>query len=341
MVASARLAFVIIYINDLPHYAPLFFRSVELNPCIDVLLVVDRPPAINLPSNVIVKVISREDLLHRICTVTGLSIDSMTGHKLCDFRPLFPVIFRHELQDYEWWGHCDLDMMFGSLGPWIDSYLSQQYDVFTASDSGTVGHFTIYRNTEEVCLQMFSMLNSPGLRKLFIHPDNQHLDEGEAYEHIISGTSLRLLTTPQLSECLRMKFAPYGITFNPDGSIADLKVKEFGVAYWQDGRTWYETRGRLPVEVLYIHFMGTKMWWNWFFYHPNRASRAKHVFSPIGYGFISRCRDMELPSYRLIRFMQILPHGFKVITGALLRAILPLNSFRQVRKLILRSGRYS
>lgn len=82
MKTSTKVAFIIPFLNDLPLYAHLFFRSVELNTCINVLLFAERQPSIRLPSNVHLHLISRNDLLNRIRLTTKLEINSLTGHKL-------------------------------------------------------------------------------------------------------------------------------------------------------------------------------------------------------------------------------------------------------------------
>jgi hypothetical protein len=336
-----KIAFVLPFVNSLPRYSALFFRSVELNPCIDILLIVDRIPPYSVPSNVHVIITSKQDIISRIRSHTGLEIKEITGHKLCDFRPLFPLIFEDYISNYEWWGHCDIDLMFGNLEAWMYQYLDSSYDVISASESSTIGHFTIWKNSHSVTSQIAQMLHVPKYRQKFISPNNQHLDEGGAYEFLVSSTSLRILNTPRLEECLQMKLCPYGITFNPDGTTAGLDYKEYGLAYWKDGHTWYESANRKPVEVLYVHFMGNKSWWNMIFYRIKLSARSFHPFSPLGYGLVTDVTDLNTYAYKSVRFVQCFLSAVKVKSGVLLRSCLGPDLFRVTRRILIRSGRYS
>ena len=42
-----------------------------------------------------------------------ISLDN--PYKICDFRPAFGCIFESELIGYDFWGHCDLDIIFGDI----------------------------------------------------------------------------------------------------------------------------------------------------------------------------------------------------------------------------------
>jgi hypothetical protein len=338
---SHKLAFVVPFIGELPRYAPLFFKSLASNKSVNLLLFVDRNPTIDIPANVHVKVIDRSELLDRIRSSTGLDIAGITGHKLCDFKPLYACIFSEELSSYQWWGHCDIDLMFGNLAPWLDQNLNIEYDVVTASPMSTCGHFTIYKNDSAVTSEMKAMIDNPIYKNYFLHPDSHLIDEWGAYEHICSRRRLKILTSSSLQEAITLNFVPLGITFTPSGAIACIKPDEFGVAYWKDGRTWYESDKRKSVEVLYIHFMGNKVWWHWFFLRPSSYSRRSHVFSAIGYGVINDSRGMNSIQYKLIWSLQRLLEYCKVNAGKSLRAILSPSSFRRLRRVLTPSGRYS
>jgi hypothetical protein len=119
-----------------------------------------------------------------------------------------------------------------------------------------------------------------------------------------------------------------------------IKRKEFGVAYWTNGSVWYETPSRLPVEVLYVHFMGNKKWWHWLFLDSKITNASFHLFSPIGYGLITGSKDFRSPMYILIRLFQMTLDKVKTTSGAFLRRFLAPSMFMRVRRLTIRSGRY-
>jgi hypothetical protein len=231
--------------------------------------------------------------------------------------------------------------MFGDLSHWIKNYLNSDYDVLTAHNSGTIGHFTIYKNDPAVSNEMLRMIDNTMLKQKFLMSDNQHLDEGGAYQHITKATTLKLFTAPAFQESLKMSFAPFGITFCPNGSTSMLNPLEHGIAFWENGRTWYETANRSRTEVLYIHFMGNKNWWHWLFYRDSPKGKDRHLFSPIGYGLINDCHEMKTLKFKLVRLFQILVVTTKMYSGKLIKSLFGPSAFRSARKFLKRSGRYS
>lgn len=74
---------------------------------------------------------------------TKISLES--PYKLCDFKPMYGYLFENYLIGYEFWGHCDNDLIFGNIADFITEYILKNYDrIFTR------GHLSIYRNTPEV-----------------------------------------------------------------------------------------------------------------------------------------------------------------------------------------------
>nr|WP_294565427.1 DUF6625 family protein [uncultured Rhodopila sp.] len=80
----------------------------------------------------------------------GIAVEIESPYKVCDFRPVFWALLTQATRPYQYWGHCDIDMVFGNLGNYITRDLLAQYDkIFT------VGHLTLYRNCS-LANEMFS-----------------------------------------------------------------------------------------------------------------------------------------------------------------------------------------
>ena len=66
-------------------------------------------------------------------------------YKFCDFRPAFGEIYAEYLKDYEYWGHCDVDLIWGNIRKFItDDVLENHKRIFSR------GHCSIYKNSPEV-----------------------------------------------------------------------------------------------------------------------------------------------------------------------------------------------
>ena len=74
----------------------------------------------------------------------GFDVCIPSPYKLCDFKPAYGFLFEDYIQDYEYWGHCDCDLVFGDLETLLTPILKEGYDKIFAA-----GHLTLYRNTAE------------------------------------------------------------------------------------------------------------------------------------------------------------------------------------------------
>lgn len=66
-------------------------------------------------------------------------------YKLCDYKVMTGYLFNDYLKDYDYWGYSDADMLFGDIRKFLPDNKLEQYDKI-----GHLGHFTLYRNTEEI-----------------------------------------------------------------------------------------------------------------------------------------------------------------------------------------------
>ena len=109
---SVRL--VVPYFGPRPSYLPLVLKSMAANPDVDWLLLTESPVP-DAPPNVGVHRWEFADLAARIQGSFDFRICLERPYKLCDFRPAFGEVFADELRGYDWWGHSDLDVLFGRV----------------------------------------------------------------------------------------------------------------------------------------------------------------------------------------------------------------------------------
>lgn len=94
--------------------------------------------------------------------------------KPCEFRPALGVIFDEYIKGYDFWGHTDLDVVYGRLDKFVSDEFLADCDVF-ANDPGTVcGPFSLFRRSEEVN-QVFRL--HPNWREVFEDSEYQCFDE--------------------------------------------------------------------------------------------------------------------------------------------------------------------
>ncbi len=141
-----RILIICCWFGPYPNYFGVWSKSVGCNSTIDFLIVGDNPLPSNSPSNLLFLPLSLEKLQSLIrerlaCKEAVL----MHPYKCCDYKPMYGTIFADELTGYDFWGHCDLDLVFGNLRDFLTEERFANYDKLYSQ-----GHLSVYRNTPEV-----------------------------------------------------------------------------------------------------------------------------------------------------------------------------------------------
>lgn len=105
----------------------------------------------------------------------GLDVPlEISGRKLCDYRPAFGHVFAEEWIGADWWGWCDLDVVFGKASSFLTLDRLQSYDLITDSPRNVNGPFTIMRNDLRMRLLY---QRSRTYRDVFVSPEHVAFDE--------------------------------------------------------------------------------------------------------------------------------------------------------------------
>lgn len=140
-----KFAFILPYIGKFPLWFQLWLDSCGRNPNVDWLLFTDDHSHLIFPDNVKVHYCTFNDLRQLFQKSFDFQIRIPHPYKFCDFRPSFGEIFKDYIKDYEFWGHCDPDLIWGDLDRWLDIEKIENYDRISHW-----GHCSLYRNIVEV-----------------------------------------------------------------------------------------------------------------------------------------------------------------------------------------------
>ena len=324
-----KIALVVPFFGAWPEYLQLFLLGCEGKNTIDVYLLSETVPPPKLPRNVRFVAMEKKEVQRRLEKETGLELDSLEGHKLCDFRPFFGLGFQDLICNYEFWGYCDIDLLFGDLDNALKG-LNQSYpDAFSAHSEQFVGHFTFLRNRPDINRLGFDI---PDWRKLCVSPIAEHVDEERFSDVLRNHPQVRWWRPDSLERELRKPFCRHAITFAFGGRVADMASHEDAMVSWDQGRLWVDRAGHPRSEILYVHFMGIKHPWHW----PRGGFPAggPHVFSKLGYGRIQSVEQLKTWQARwLYGWQTILLHA-KVTGGKILKKVLPPETIRTLRRKI-------
>ena len=137
-----KCVLILPYFGKFNNYFPLFLKSCGYNPSYDFLIFTDNTDFYNYPQNVHVVPMTLNEFRANASQKLGFEPCIPTAYKLCDFKPAYGFLFEDYIQDYEYWGHCDCDLVFGNLEKVLSPVLDKDYDKIFAA-----GHLTIYKNT--------------------------------------------------------------------------------------------------------------------------------------------------------------------------------------------------
>lgn len=134
------------YFGKLPNYFDIWLYTAGKNPDFDFFIYTDSK---DIPDtkfqNIFVKYMTFDDFKSKLQNVIDIPITLDKPYKLCDYRPVYGKALADDLKKYDFWGHCDLDLIFGNLSHFISDEILDQYDRIY-----NLGHLTIYRNCDEM-----------------------------------------------------------------------------------------------------------------------------------------------------------------------------------------------
>lgn len=251
---------VIPFYGPIPKWLPLFLKSAERNVGIHFLIVTDGKITQAMPQNVSHIPIPLAEIERRVRNTVSPGFRFSCAYKLCDVKPFYGVIFEDLFRGSQFWGYCDLDLVFGDVSPLLNSGRLENADLFCADAGPVVGTFCLYRNNER--MNRFAQ-SIPEYTAKLNSPEYESLDEKELDKALAQAGDIRRIRPEKLLE------SQLGI--GADGRMIGRTLEVVGNPnqfYWANGHTFIASAGRQPQEVMYLHFMGLKRSYHWATYDP-------------------------------------------------------------------------
>jgi hypothetical protein len=229
------------FFGNPPPWLPAFFRSCQTNSDVHWLICCDfEAPA---PANVTMKRMDLREFNARASAVVGvpITIEPALVRKICDFKPLYGLMFADDLRAFDWWAYSDLDVIWGDVRRFVTDDLLNSHIVISPRQRKLGGHGTFWRNTE-ANNRTFEIV--PDVVSHLTNPHYVRVDENI------------------LTHCLRERIAKSSYKARPkiyweqEMTITAQYQKDLLAAArdwqmtWRDGRA-YDAEGR---EVMYLHF---------------------------------------------------------------------------------------
>ena len=263
-----KIIFIIPYFGSWPKWIPAFFLSCKKNESINWLIFTDCTiPNINYPNIKFIKM-NLEQYLSLASLKLGFQVNK-DKYSQCDLKSAYGVIFEEYTVGYNFWGHCDLDLVWGDIKKFLPMSILQNYDIISSSEKYIAGHFTIWKNVSYINL-LFKEV--PGYQELLSNKKHYVFDEFYitiflkiqllkrndnnkiTFDYALK-RDLLSFETNYAQKILEKKIKPLNIYWPKQQLVdrAELDSKPVGWL-WKDGKLYDKNKN----EKYYLHFIDWK-----------------------------------------------------------------------------------
>jgi hypothetical protein len=129
-----------------------------------------------MPDNVRFFPTSLADFYRELFVGLGMRTERLPGYayKLCDFKPTYGAALPQRLAGYDFWGLCDLDLIWGKIRAFYTDDLLSEFDVLTSERCCMNGQCTLFRNAP-AANNLFRMI--PEVDRLLCDKNYRSVDE--------------------------------------------------------------------------------------------------------------------------------------------------------------------
>lgn len=241
-----KIALIVVWYGNFPNYFDFWIESAKRNDKFDFIIITN--------NNCEDKWKAKNIFFHQVELTQFNKLASMRlgekirinlPYKLCDLRPAYGYIFEEYLKGYTYWGHTDIDVIYGDLNKFLLPYISDlKYDkIFDR------GHFTLYKNDKETNSLFKTSLNGTiNYLEIFNSSYSYGFDESNRY----SITSIYNLKGKDY-----LKYIP-DFRFDVNTKFYKFKNVETGKKiakfFWDNGNLYTIDNDNIKVEIGYAHF---------------------------------------------------------------------------------------
>ncbi|NOT91386.1 DUF6625 family protein [Ferruginibacter sp.] len=172
-----------------PWYFPYFIHSCSYNHSIDFIIITDNENVIiNKPENVKIIFKTMVGINGIASKKLGFKVNIDYPYKLCDFKPAYGFLFPEIIKGYDFWGHGDIDIVYGNIRNFMTNEILYKYDVISSRHDYITGTFCLFRNSEQMN-NLF--MQSKDYKKVFSSIEHYCFDECNfLFQELQNGASI-------------------------------------------------------------------------------------------------------------------------------------------------------
>lgn len=251
-VVMNKICIVSPYFGKLPEYIQLWLYSCAKNSKFTWVVHSDADwSGLVVPDNVIVIPCTFEYVRGVLRSAFEFKLQLNSAYKICDYRPALWLLLDDAGISYDYWGHCDFDMIFGDLNKYVSDELLERFDKIFG-----VGHLTIYRN--DIITKLIFATNRTKLNFRTVSSVERNLGFDEHYG--VNSIWKNLKLRQYINESIIADVLPDFNAFVIGAFFKNRPKVEF---LWDDGRIymvhWSPIFGVVKKEFMYVHLQKRRM----------------------------------------------------------------------------------
>jgi len=169
------IAIITCWYGPYPWYFPYFVHSCLFSPTVDFIIITDNEEFIpNKPKNIKIIYRTLEEIKEIALEKLGFVVNIDHPFKLCDFKPAYGFLFSHILNEYDFWGHGDIDIVYGNIREFMIEELLNVYDILSSRHDFITGSFCLYKNNQQMNMLF---MQSRDYKKVFTNAEHFCFDE--------------------------------------------------------------------------------------------------------------------------------------------------------------------
>lgn len=240
-----KIILIIPYFGKWPLWFDAYLLSVGANPTIHWLCPTDCEIPKEHPLNITFIPTTLTKLNQHVNKVVEAQVP-LNPRKFCDLKPAYAEIFSEQVQGYDFWGICDMDIVWGDIRKFMTGDILSEYDIISSRKENISGHFSLFRNTEHVN-SLYKKI--PYYKELFEVPEFKWTDEMVLSNYI--------KTNPDF-DTLALKVYWPNILCNQENGRDSHQEYHLDKWLWKDGKMLELKNGEPINEVMYLHFINWK-----------------------------------------------------------------------------------
>lgn len=246
------IAYIIPYFGKFPELFPVWLESCRRNPTVEWLIFTDDATPYDYPANVKVHICSFSQVQERAADLFDFPINLTTPYKLCDMKVAYGLLFEEWLKAYDFWGFCDVDLIWGDIRHFFTEDLLAKYDKV-----GYQGHSTLFRNTSFINHLFLEPLGNESFQELVQSEKIEFIDE-DFINRLFEKKGIRVYTEPIFAN---LSSFVYNFKLDHLRSEDRPRNKRFIFSY-ERGKLYRlaAVKGKVfKDEYLYVHFLKREM----------------------------------------------------------------------------------